>query len=63
MSQAQFQHEMQQIKHGLDKDLNMLGQAASNNLNSNLQESSGLVNPLGLQEASLYNNQKAAALH
>ena len=61
VSQAQFQQEMQQIKHALDKDLNMLGSnQASNNLNSGLQESSGLVNPMGLQEVSLYNNQNVA---
>ena len=47
VSQTQFQNEMKQIKTGLDKDL-MSGGA-------NLQESSGLVNPLGLREASLYN--------
>jgi len=39
---------MKQIKTGLDKDL-MAG--------ANLQDSSGLVNPLGLKEASLYNQK------
>ena len=39
---------MKQIKTGLDKDL-MAG--------VNLQDSSGLVNPLGLKEASLYNQK------
>ena len=39
---------MQQIKTGLDRDL-----ASS----TNLQDSSGLVNPLGLREASLFNQK------
>lgn len=44
VSQDQFQKEMKQIQHALDKDLGR-----------DLQESSAMVNPLGLQEASLYN--------
>ena len=48
VSQAQLQNDMRQIKAGLDKDLMSGG---------NLQEASGLVNPLGLKEASLYNQK------
>ena len=47
VSQNQFKQEMQQIKTGLDRDL----------MGSNLQESSGLVNQLGLKEPSLYNQK------
>ena len=39
---------MNHIKTKLDKDLGPGG---------NLQDSSGLVNPLGLKEASLYNQK------
>lgn len=46
VSQAKFQQEMKHIQTRLDKDLG-----------SNLQESSGLVNPLGLQGESLYNQK------
>ena len=46
VSQAKFQQEMKQIQTRLDKDLG-----------GNLQESSGLVNPLGLQGESLYNQK------
>ena len=50
MSQAQFQQEIKHIQTGLDKDLG-----------GNLQESSGLINPLGLRGESLYNQKGGIA--
>ena len=41
----QFQNELKQIQTGLDKDLG-------------LQDSSGLVNPLGLKGDSMYQNHQ-----